>query len=118
MAKSRQYFHDRTILFFLTVNAFLVFATAVSLLLRLGGSSEDYYIKEYRANLGLDAFKTGGAIDIIAFILFAVIVFVLQFLLSRRIYPFRRDGALIIIFMSTLSLVFALIIGNALLTIS
>lgn len=117
MAKPKQYFHDRAILLFLAVNSFLVLAITASILLRLGGDSGDEYIREYRSNLGLDAFQSGNMLDMISFVGFALIVFALHLLLSKKLYYFRRDGALIIMFMTTLTLVFALIVGNALLTI-
>lgn len=117
MAKPKQYFHDRLVLFFLAANAFLVFAITASMLLRLGGGSGTEYIREYRANLGLDAFQSGGVADMASFVAFAAIVYALHLLLSKKMYEFRREGAMIIIFMTTLALVFALIVGNALLTI-
>jgi hypothetical protein len=117
MAKPKQYLHDRVVLLFLAINAFLVFAITASILLRLGGGSGEDYIREYRANLGLDAFQSGGVTDILAFVGFGIIVFVLQVVLSMRMYHVRRDAALIIIFMTMLTLAFALIIGNALLNI-
>lgn len=117
MAKPKQYFHDRAILLFLAINSFLVLAITASILLRLGGDSGDEYIREYRANLGLDAFQSGNIADMLSFVGFAILVFILQLLLSKKLYHFRRDGAMIIVFMTTLTLAFALIVGNALLTI-
>jgi hypothetical protein len=117
MAKPKQYFHDRVILLFLAVNSFLVLAITASILLRVGGDFGDEYIREYRSNLGLDAFQSGGIADILSFVGFALIVFTVQLLLSKKLYDFRRDGALIIVIMTTLTLIFALIVGNALLTI-
>jgi hypothetical protein len=117
MAKPKQYLHDRAVLIFLAINSFLVLAIGVSILLRLGGDSGEEYIREYRSNLGLDAFQSGGALDIAAFVGFGVLAFVLHLLLSTKMYHIHRDGAMIIIFMTTLTLAFALIVGNALLTI-
>jgi hypothetical protein len=117
MAKPKQYSHDRVILLFLAINAFLVLAITASILLRLGGGSSQEYIRAYRSNLGLDAYQSGNIADILSFVGFAVIVFLLHLLLSKKIYRIRRDGSLIIIFMTTLTLIFALVVGNALLNI-
>ncbi len=117
MAKPTQYFHDRVVLLFLAINSFLVLAVTASILLRLGGGSSEEYIRAYRSDLGLNAYQSGNIADIIAFVGFAVIIFVLQLLLGKKMYHFRRDGTLIIIFMTTLTLVFTLVVGNALLNI-
>lgn len=117
MARNREYFHDRVILLFLAINAFLVFAITASLLLRLGGESTAGYTKAYRSNLGLDAFPSGNVLDILSFIAFGLIAFALQYFISRKVYHMRRDMSLIIVIMTTLVLVFSLIIGNSLLNL-
>lgn len=113
--QTRQYSHDRTVLLFLAINAFLVFLVIASLLLRLGGGSNTSYFSAYRSNLGLSAFQPGGVSNILAFIGFAVIVYSFQFVFSKKLYRIKRDGSLVVLFMTTIILFFALVIGNALL---
>lgn len=117
MEKNRQYFHDRPVLLFLAINAFLVLAITSSILLRLGGESSTGYIKEYRSHLGLDAFSSGTVADILSFIIFGFIIFTLQILISRKLFHMRRSMSLIVIFMTTVTLLFTLIISNALLSL-
>lgn len=117
MAKSRQFFHDRIILVFLAINAFLVLAITANTLLNLSGSSDEDYIKGYRANLGLDAFQSGSTVDSFAFIGFALLVFAIQLIIGKKIYHISKDASFIIVFMTTLTLAFALLVSNALLSI-
>lgn len=117
MSKNREYFHDRVILLFLAINAFLVFAIGLSTLLRIGSESSSDYIREYRSNLGLNAYSSGHLGDILAFVVFAVIIFAFQILISRRVYHIRRDVALIVTFMTALTLCFALVVVNSLLNL-
>lgn len=101
----------------LSINTFLALLCSLWVLLRLDSSRPDGYIVEYRANLGLSAFKSGGAGTLVSFILFSLIVLVLHTILSMRVYPVRRQFAVAILAMGLLLLVLSIIISNALLVL-
>lgn len=111
----KKFFQDRTVLLLLSINAFLALVVSVKTLFQLDGGRVDGYIVEYRANLGLSAFRTGTATELIAFILFVSFVLVFHFLLSVKAYHIRRHFSLAILGMGTLLLSVALVVSNALL---
>jgi len=115
MASPKKYFHDRTVLLLLSVNAFLTFAVAVLMAVRLSASHGDAYIVQYRASLGINAFKTGGIGDLLSFIAFAVLIFVIHWVLSMRTFTINRHLSTAILSLGALLLVLTIIISNALL---
>lgn len=117
MELPKKYLHDRLVLLLITVNAFLMVVTTILILLRLGGSQTAGYFVQYRENLGLNAYKVGGASGLVAFIVFALFILVFHTLISVRIYPQRRDVSIVVLAMATLLLSLALIVSNALLVL-
>lgn len=113
----KNYFHDRLVLLLLSLNSFFAVLNSILILLRLDSGRADSYIVQYRANLGLSAFKAGGSITFVSFMLFAFMVLVFSVLLSIRVYPFQRQFAIAILSLSFLLLVLSLIISNALLVL-
>lgn len=114
MATNNRYIHDRFILFFLAVNAFLTLAILVSIVLKLGDTGEGY-IEQYRSNLGLNGYRTGGLTDIISFIIFAVMVYAFQLVISMRVYDVKKQAAWTVVVLSSLLLVLTLFVSSALL---
>lgn len=114
---AKRYLHDRLVLLLVSVNTFLAAVTAVWVLLRLDPGRTNGYIVEYRVNRGLSAFKTGSAADIIAFVLFVVFILVFNTVLSRQVYHVRRYFSVAILGATTLLLILALIVSNALLVL-
>lgn len=117
MAAQKKYFHDHFVLLLLSVNAFLAIAGSIFILLRLSTSHGTGYIVQYRASLGINAFKTGGVGDILAFIAFAALIVVAHTMLSMRIYNIHRQLAITVLSMGVLLLILAIIISNALLVL-
>lgn len=117
MAASKKYFHDHLVLLLLSVNAFLAVAGSIFILLRLSTSHGTGYIVQYRASLGIDAFKTGGITDLLGFVAFALLVLVIHTLLSLRAYEIHRQLAVTILSLGILLLVMTVIISNALLVL-
>ncbi len=111
----KNYFHDRFALLLLTVNTFLVGLMSILILLRLDSTKAESYIIQYRANLGVNAFRSGGGTTFISFIIFSLIILLLTTVLSMRIYPVHRQFALMILGLGLLLLVMALFVSNALL---
>lgn len=113
----KDYLHDRLILLLLSINTFFTALMSVLILLRMDSGRADSYIVQYRANLGLSAFKAGGSATFISFILFGFITFAFAVMLSMRVYPFQRQFAIVILSLSFLLLFLALIVSNALLVL-
>ncbi len=118
MPMPKKYFHDRLILLLLSVNGFLAFLCIALVFLRLGAAAGSQgYIVQYRANLGISAFKTGGVSTIVAFAFFALIVLAAQVALSIRTYEIRRELSVAILGLGLPLLVLAVIVSNALLVL-
>lgn len=113
---SKKYLHDKLILLLASVNVFLAFLCTVLVILRLG-ATQGGYIVQYRANLGISAFKTGSVSGLIEFIAFAVVILVANLALSMRTYLLRRELALVVLGLGALLLVLAIIVSNALLVL-
>ena len=75
------------------------------------------YIVEYRASRGINAFKTGDTSDLAAFIVFALVVLLLNTLLSHRAFELHRQFGIGILCLGTLLIVLSLIVSNALLVL-
>ncbi len=117
MAATKTYFHDHLVLLLLSVNAFLAVAGSIFILLRLSTSHGTGYIVQYRASLGIDAFRTGSVIDLISFIAFALLILGIHTVLSLRAYKIHRQLAITILSLGILLLVLTVIISNALLVL-
>ena len=117
MANKKNYFHDHTVLLLLSINAFLAIAGSILTLVRMTTSHGTGFIVQYRSNLGINAFKTGDAIEIVSFAAFAFIALAVHTILSLRAYVIHRQLALVILGLGTLLLLLAIIISNALLAL-
>lgn len=117
MAVQKRFFHDKLVLLLLSVNSFLVALIALLVLLRIDGGKTTGYIVQYRSNLGLGAFKTGNSAELIAFVAFALLIYILHTALSRRIYSLRRHLSVGILALCSFLLVMAIIVSNALLVL-
>jgi hypothetical protein len=113
----KKYLHDRVILALVSVTAFLALLCAILVLLRFGTDSGGGYIVQYRANLGISAFKTGDVTSILSFALFAPLVAAINIVLSIRMYHIRRQLSLVVLSLGIIVLVLAIIVSNALLVL-
>lgn len=116
MVLPKKYVRDRVILLLLSINAFLVLLTILTLLLRLGDSSGNYIV-QYRASFGVNTFRPGKLIDLLSFGVFALVVFAINFVMSARTYRIHRQLSVVILSIGALLLVFGLIVSNALLVL-
>ena len=113
----KKYFLDRTVLLLLSVTVFLALLSVLLVLLRLDVGQPDGYIIEYRSNLGLSAFKSGGSGTFIGFVLFSLLILVFHSVLSMRVYQINRRFAIVVLALGVLLLLFALVVSNALLVL-
>jgi len=112
-----KYLHDRLILLLITVSVFLAFLTSIFIVLRLSSNHGNGYFVQYRADLGLSAFKTGSVGDIVAFIGFVFLVLALHVVLSLRSYHIHRQLSVTILSLGVLLMTLAFIVSNALLVL-
>jgi hypothetical protein len=113
----KNYFHDRVVLLLISVNTFLTLLSGVLVLLNIDFNRPDGYIVQYRANLGLSAYKAGSSLILLSFIGFALAVMVLHTLLSMKMYAHRRSFAIAALGMGLMLLIITLFVSNALLEI-
>ena len=118
MPTSHKYLHDKVVLLLTSTNIFLAFLTIVVMLLRVGvGQGSSGYIVQYRANLGISAYKSGSFTDIAGFAVFALLILILNVLLSLRTYHLRRTLSLAFLGLGALLLCITLIVSNLLLSL-
>lgn len=117
MATEKKYFHDKLVLLLLSTNTFLAILSAILLLLRLGNSSPNYRIIQYRSDLGLSAFKNGTALSLYAFIVFVWLTLIIGAILSYRTYHIKRDYSIIVLGLGLLLIVLSMIVSNALIVL-
>ena len=112
----KKYLHDKLILLLVSSNVFLAFVCAILVFLRLNvGQSADGYIVEYRSNLGISAFKAGNVTGILSFVVFAVLIVILNIILSVRMYHIRKQLSVAVLAAGVLLLLLTIIVSNALL---
>ncbi len=118
MPISRKFLHDKFILSLVSINVFAALVCIIFVLLRFGAdSNSNGYIVQYRANLGISAFKTGDLSSILSFTLFAPLVAVINTILSIRMYSIKRQLAIAVLFLGILLIALAIIVSNALLVL-
>lgn len=112
----KKYFHDRIILLLISCSLFTVVLNTLLTVLRLD-SSRGSYIVQYRGNLGLSAYKAGDKSTFYSLVIFCILIFVFQILLSIKAFNIRRSYAITISALSLLLLILALIVSNSLLAL-
>ncbi len=118
MQVPKKYFHDRLILFLLSINGFFTLLTSILILLRLDSNSTDSYLVQYRSDLGIGGYQyQSNGVAFFTIIIFAVTVFVMNAVLSMRIYDEKRDFSVAILSLGTLLVLLTLIVSNALLVL-
>jgi hypothetical protein len=117
MATPKKYFHDHLVLLLLSINVFLALAGSLFTLLRLSTSHGTGYIVQYRSSLGINAFKTGSVVDILALVVFAFLTLAVQIILSLGAYKIHRQLAIVILALGILLLTLTIIVSNALLVL-
>jgi hypothetical protein len=117
MANTKKYFHDHLVLLLLSINAFLAIAGSLFIILRLSTSHGTGYIVQFRSSLGIDAFKTGSVVDIIALVVFAILTLAISTVMSIGAYKVHRQLTIIILSLGILLLTLTVIVSNALLVL-
>jgi hypothetical protein len=115
MASSKKYFHDHLILLLLSINAFLAVAGSLFILIRHSTGHGTGYIVQYRPNLGINAYQSGGVMALISFVFFMLVILGINGLLSLRLYRIHRQLAITTLSLGVLILALAVIVSNSLL---
>lgn len=117
MPTQQKYFHDKVVLLLLSINTFLMLLSTFLVLFNLDSGQEEGYIVEYRSNLGISAFTRGDLADLVAFIVFAVLIAGFHWFISMKLYGIRRNFSIAVLSMGTLLLIINMIVSNALLVL-
>lgn len=115
MAIPKKYFHDHLVLLLLSIDAFLAFLASIFILFRLSIGHGNSYIVQYRANLGINEFKSGNVSELLSFIAFAMLVLIVHTILSMRTYHIHRQLSVAILALGTMLLVLTIIVSYELL---
>ena len=116
MTIPKNYLHDRVILLLVSVNTFLALLLTILTLARLD-SGHSSYIVQYRANLAINAFKSGSSIELLSFVIFGLLVLAIHVSLSIRVYLIHRQLSVVVLSLGSLLLILAIIVSNALLVL-
>jgi hypothetical protein len=108
MATEKKYFHDKLVLLILSTNIFLAILSTLIITLKLGSSSPNFHIIQYRSDLGLSAFKNGTALSLYAFIVFIWLSLIINAILSYKTYHLRRDYSIIVLSLGLLLIVLSM----------
>lgn len=112
MRATNTFFHDRIVLFLLTINTFLFLV--YQMFIGLSFESDASYFVQYRAGASIDEYKSGSSTDIIFFAVFVAIVYFAQFFLSKRIYKDQKHASWAILSSTTLIFVLTFLVTWAL----
>jgi DMSO/TMAO reductase YedYZ heme-binding membrane subunit len=113
----KEYLKDRNAVMLLGVTIFLALLAIALIVFGIASTSGSNYIVRYRANLGIDAFKSGGLADILSFVAYIVLVTVAQAVLSIKAYPINKRLSFVILGFGMLLLILAIIVSSALLAV-
>lgn len=117
MTIPKNFLHDKVVLLLLTVTSFLTILETILIVLKLNAGSGESYIVQYRSNLGLNAFKSGGALTLVSFVVFSWLVAILHLILGIRTYRVRRQITVTVLSLGILLILLAVIISNSLLVL-
>jgi len=120
MANPKKYFHDHLVLLLLSINAFLAVAGSIFVLASLSSGHSTTYIVQCRDCSNPDAvnkFTNGGVVNLLAFVVFMLLVLATHTVLSFRAYRVHRQVAIAILSLGILTLLLAVIVANSLLVL-
>lgn len=112
MKTPKNYFHDKIVLLFLSVSAFVAALSSLYLMLRVNFGEP--YIVEYRSELARQPFIRGDASTFWQFVVFAFLILAVHWAVSIKMYQRRRHFAYIILFLGLVLLIFNAVVSNAL----
>lgn len=115
MLVPKKYLHDRTVLTLLSASLALVVLTILDIALRLTQTTGDFISQCRNCQEYIPTFTRGNLVDILGFVVFAVLVFCASVLMSARTYRIHRQLSIIVIVLNIILLLFNLRVMDALL---
>lgn len=106
------YFHDRSVLALIGVNAALFLLTVSNVLLNVNTEESSVSIVSYRSSRAIQL--SGPTGELYQFAFFAVVVTLFTMALSLKLYAHRRSLAIALMGLNVISLVLCLVVFNAL----
>ena len=108
----KNYFHDKSVLGLLGLNAALFVLAVANVLLNVDTELNSVSIVSYRSSRAIQT--SGPTSSLYEFALFAVVVTVVSVILSIKLYGHRRHLAVNVLGLNVVSLILALVVFNAL----
>ncbi len=108
----KKYFHDKSILGLLGLNAALFVLSVANVLLNVDTELNSVSIISYRSSRAIQT--SGPTNSLYEFALFAVVVTVVSMLLSIKLYSHRKHLAIGVLGLNVVSLTLCLVVFNAL----
>jgi hypothetical protein len=115
MLVPKQYLHDRTVLTLLSVSLAVVVLTILDIALRLTQTTGDFISQCRNCQEFIPTFTRGSLLDILGFVVFALLVFGAALVMSARTYRIHRQLSIIVILLNIILLLFNLRVMDALL---
>jgi hypothetical protein len=112
MKISKHYYHDKSVLSLLAVNAAFFLLAVSNVLLNVDTEASDTSIISYRSSRGIQV--SGPTSDLFQFAIFALIVTTFSVILSIKLYSHRRHLAVSILGLNVITLILCLVVFNAL----
>lgn len=108
----KKYFHDKSVLGLIGLNAALFVLTIANVLLNVDTELNSVSIISYRSSRAIQT--SGPTSSLYEFAFFAVVVTVVSMLLSIKLYSHRKHLAISVLGLNVVSLMLALVVFNAL----
>lgn len=116
MAVTKRFIEDRSALLLVSINAFLALVACVLVFLKINASKGTAnYIISYRSSLGIDGYTQGTVWDIASFMVAAVLILAVGFVLAVRVYRIQRALSVGVLGLTTFLLLLLIVVSNALL---
>lgn len=112
MKIAKNYYHDKSVLLLLAVNAGLLVLVLATVLLNVDTEASTTSIVSYRASRSIQV--SGPTGDLYDFALFGVIATTVATLLSIKLYNLRRHLAVTMLSLNVIVLALSLVVFNAL----
>jgi hypothetical protein len=112
MKITKHYYHDKSVLSLLAVNAALFVLSVSNVLLNVDTEASDTSIISYRSSRGIQ--NSGSTSELYYFAAFALIVTSVSVFLSIKLYSHRRHLAISILGLNVITLILCLVVFNAL----
>ncbi|HUY53515.1 MAG TPA: hypothetical protein VMV24_03015 [Candidatus Dormibacteraeota bacterium] len=114
-----KYFHDRVILLLLSFNTLVSILSSLIILLKLINLPTDYYpFVQGRFPAGQKIYNTGSVVSLYSFVVFILLMLIINSILSHRAYPYKKDFSIIILSLNLLLVALTYLVSQSLTSFS